>query len=376
MNQSIPLKPIVHYLLDILRVPPEDILVRVRYSWKSLFQLAIDEEVYYYLAAWSLEQWSNIMPAHLRMELKNILFDNKKRNLLLGLQIMHLAQVFKTAGIPILFLKGAAVLIRDLHPVDLRYLSDIDVLIPVQFVEKTRELLKSSGYLDKGERYSPRRHHIEPYYHPEYVAEIEIHIAPYSQSFGGSPAIQQIWHDADKLLFNKIEVNVPSITDHVWILMRTDTINRVFIPRPRDVIEIFSILKKENCIDFDLLTKRAEFENIPNIAKGMSYACFRYMGIEPFVPTDEPFLKDWEEWTLKHKQKVIKKSFYLPIRRHFAALRFLTFPGMKAKMLFLKWLFRNEPFKIKFFLLLSPVSNTGIIVKLRRVAKNIRTFLK
>ena len=36
---------------------------------------------------------------------------------------------------------------------------------------------------------------------------------------------------------------------------------------------------------------------------------------------------------------------------------------------------RSEPFKYRFLLLLSPVSNTGIFVTLRSVVKKIRTFL-
>ncbi len=362
-------------MLDILHVPPGDILERARNSWKSLFQLADAEGIYFYLAAWSLEQWGSNMPTKTRQWMENVLLENKSRNLLICLQIMHLAQVFKVAGIPILFLKGAAGLVRDLYPLESRYVSDIDALIPVEFVEKTREFLKSYGYLDKGERYSPRRHHIEPYYNPTCVAEIEIHIAPYSHSYYGRPVMPNIWHDADILLLNNKEVTVPSIADHVWILMRTDLVQRVFIPRPRDVIEIFSILKKEYSIDFELLVKRAEHDNIPNIVKGMSYSCFRYMGIEPFVPIGDSILHEWEGWTLKHKQKVVNKKLYLRTRRHFAAIKYLTFPGIKAKIHFLQWFIRSEPFKYRFLLLLSPVSNTGIFVTLRSVVKKIRTFL-
>jgi len=93
MNQSIPLKPIVNYLLDILHVPPGDILERARNSWKSLFQLAIDEEIYYYLAAWSLEQWKNSIPADVCIELENLLINNKKRNIVICLQIKQLAKM-------------------------------------------------------------------------------------------------------------------------------------------------------------------------------------------------------------------------------------------------------------------------------------------
>ena len=94
-----------------------------------------------------------------------------------------------------------------------------------------------------------------------------------------------IWHDANILLLNNKEVTFPSITDHVWILMRTDVVQRPFLPRLCDAIEIFLILKKNYSFDSDILNKRAKQEIVPAIVRGMSYACSRYMGINPLLRT-------------------------------------------------------------------------------------------
>ena len=64
-----------------------------------------------------------------------------------------------------MFIKGSAGFIRDLYPLELKYSSDIDVLVPEDFIEKSRNLLKSNGYKPEKDHKVPcNHHHIEPYY--------------------------------------------------------------------------------------------------------------------------------------------------------------------------------------------------------------------
>ena len=189
------------------------------------------------------------------------------------------------------------------------------------------------------------------YSHLEHVGEIEVHIDPYEFCFLERPALPYIWDDAERPEFNKIETTVPSLTDHAWIIMRSSLVNRVFLPRLLDIIEMFIILEKKNQIDFNLLVRRAEKHNIPNIVRGMSYACSRYMGIDPFVPAADPLLKHWEKWSLEINRKFGRKAVSPMLRKELAAVRFLTSPGIASKIRFLLWLapYSYRIYLIKFF---------------------------
>ena len=374
MKENILLKPIVNYLLDILRIFPGDLPYRVRNSWHPLFQLAINQKIYHYLAAWSIEEWSEIIPADVRTELQRSLAANKARNALLSLQMVKIAQLFRSRNIPLMFIKGAAGLIRSIYPLEWRYLSDLDVLIPSYCVNKSRHLLQSAGYLpEQNHVVPPYHHHIEPYYHADHVGGVEVHIEPYDLSILDSPAMPHIWQDANILQFQKEEMIVPSLTDHVWIFIRTGVIDNVFLPRLKEAIEMTLILKDGYSIDYNILTKRAGNDNIHNIVKGMSYTCSQYMGIKPFIPIDDPLLKRWENWSLELQRKIIKKVKYKRSRKRFGAVTFLTYHGITHKILFCKWLIRYEflydLLNFRIFSKLQP------LLKLWRVIKDILTFL-
>ena len=54
---------------------------------------------------------------------------NKARNIKLSMEIVELAKMFREAGIPAMFLKVAAGLVRGLYPLAWRFISDIDVMV-------------------------------------------------------------------------------------------------------------------------------------------------------------------------------------------------------------------------------------------------------
>ena len=348
MNHTIPLDPSIHYLLDILNVDSGYLPERVKNSWPQLFGLASKEKINFYLADWSLKQWSKLIPENIRIVLTNSLCNNKLRNKLLTIQIVKLAQQFKEAEIPLMFLKGAAGLIRGLYPYESRYLSDIDALVPHDCIKSASQLLHSVGYVQKDYySLSYTHHHINSFFHPDFVGEIEIHSNTYEVSSQNHPAMPNIWRNAETLNFQDAKITVPSITDHVWILMRTDLISRPFLRRLCDVLEMYLIIENGYSVDFDLIVKRATQENIPNIVKGMSYACSKYLHMPPFVPINGPRLKRWEEKTLDLKRKILKKKILRGYLRKIIAVKFLTGTGLYKKISFLWWLFRTVSYKIR-----------------------------
>jgi len=366
MKQHIPLEPIVYYLFDILKSSYSKSTSPTREFLHRLFQLSAKERISYYIASWLLEQRSEDDPTDIRGKLKDYLQVNRTRNLLLRSHIVKLAQLFNDAEIPLLFLKGAAGLIRDIYPLECRYVSDIDALVDLHCEEKIRHLLYSAGYVPVCKRSSfQKHHHIEPYSHSQWMGWIEIHTEPYELVASKPPVMPHIWDDAERLSFHNELVAVPSITDYTWILMRTDLINKILLPRLSDTIEMFLIMKKGYSLNFDLLAMRAKQENIPNIVQGMSYACSRYMGMDPFAVVDDSVFKKWEAWSFSQRRKAAnKRIIYLLLRNYCASIRYLPSRGLVPKIKFIWQIIYNNPLKI-IQLLISP--GLGIRRRLRKI---------
>ena len=192
-----------------------------------------------------------------------------------------------------MFIKGGACLIRDLYPPGCRFLSDIDVLFHEHHLQNAFGLLKSEGYniIDDNIIHA---HHFPALEHPLYASALELHRAPYPTTPMSGYVLPGIWKNSETLQYLHEKVIVPSVTDHAWILMRTDPISRPLLPRLCDVIELALLKTNGTAIDFDCLCQRAQEENLPNIASGMSYSCSIYGGMEPFAPMVHERLKRWE----------------------------------------------------------------------------------
>ncbi|MFA6472941.1 MAG: nucleotidyltransferase family protein, partial [Candidatus Latescibacterota bacterium] len=252
MINPFPFEPILHYLYRILDIHPGEFSRRPQEVWQALYQLSSKEMITHYFIAWSYDNWREYFPEERQKEFKDYLYKNQSRNITLRSEIVRLAKMFKDAEIPIMFLKGSAGLIRGLYPLSLRFISDIDALIPVNKIEPTRKLLASGGFFQTHKQtfINKTHHHIEPYINPEFPGEIEIHFNPYDLSCLKRLEMPEIWDDAEKIKCNQEEVIVPSITDHTWILMRADMLSKAFLPRIRDIIEMYQIQQKGYRINF------------------------------------------------------------------------------------------------------------------------------
>ena len=114
------------------RLPLPD---RAQGHWDDVFKLASDQRIYHYLAAWMLEYWNDALSPEMKHQLWMDLEWNKVRNIKLTQEIVELAKMFNEAGIPAMFLKGAAGLVRGVYPEGWRYISDIDVMVQLKQIE-------------------------------------------------------------------------------------------------------------------------------------------------------------------------------------------------------------------------------------------------
>lgn len=345
MNPPVPLEAILRYLLEILGIDPKEFPERAPQTWRPLLNLAAEETIDLYLAAWFLRDWGESVPPDLRVALDTSLRRNEARNALLKSQVAELAVLFGEAGIPAMFLKGAAGLVRELYPLACRQVLDIDVLVPLDRVGDSRRLLRSEGYEPRPLKFTLAEsfQHIERHWHRARVADVEIHFRPYPSVSSADPVMTGIWDDAESLALGSARVTVPSVTDHAWILMRTDMLGRPFFPRLRDAIETHLILKNGHSVDFGLIARRAESDGVPNIVRGMSCACTRYLGMAPFASTNGPLPKRWEKWSLEFNRR--RRSGRIKHPEHlceFAAMRFLPDGRIASRIRFMHRVVRCE----------------------------------
>ena len=374
MNPNLPVDHIVDYLLDVLKFKSGKLPDRIGNSWQQLYNLANIHKIYYYIAARSLDYWSENIPENLQGYVKKSLVANKTRNILLTIQIEKLAGLFREAGIPIMFIKGVACLVRGIYPLETRYLSDIDVLIPTQYIKQSCDLIVSAGYAAVQNSVVPSyHHHIVPYTHPEHVGIIEIHIEPYDHTILDGPVMPLIWEKAETLILQGEEITVPCITDHVWILIRTSGSGRMFVPRLSETLEMSLIIGQNYSVDYDVLKDRARKNEMPRLVDAMSYSCSRYFDVAPFIPVDDRFFQQWVKWSLRLRQKLLGDVNFLTSRKRFGSLTFLTLPGIIPKFRYLRWLIRYE--------LLEDFPDSAVLrvffplIKLWRIIKNVVTYI-
>jgi len=342
MTTSLPLETFFDHILDILNLGGERFQADNRAHWDAFFACAREERISFYLAEWLLTERGVMLPPDLVRGLGRYLQDNRMRNSLLRNQTVELAGRFREAGVPVMFLKGAAGLVRGLYPPAGRYISDIDILVRTRDLSASRGLLGEMGYRDSESgtiEKSPQ--HLRPMVHPRNAGSIELHTMPYADRLSGAPVMPRMWEDAFNCVTDGEPVTVPSIDDHVWILMRTDVVSRVYLPRPRDVIELFLIGDRGCDFDAGLLERRAREDLVPHIVSGMSYACRNYMGMEPFVPVNDSHLERWERWTLSFKRRIHATQLrHVEFRKEIPAARFLPESGAAQRLRYAACMFR------------------------------------
>jgi hypothetical protein len=240
--------------------------------------------------------------------------------------------MFREEGIPAMFLKGAAGLVSGLYPPGLRYISDIDVMIKENNKEHTISILQSHGYYNVFYKNIKHHHHLAPLYNQITIGVIEIHLKPYHHCFKNS-IIKDIWDGSIEVTFQLESITVPSITDHVWILLRKELVSGVLSPRLNELIEINFIINLGNFINDEVLIRRAELERIPNIISKMSYCLRRFVGISIFNSYSTGRFKFFEAESIRfHKLKIKHGLYFTYLALLLASVRYFSGSSVINKM--------------------------------------------
>ncbi len=194
-----------------------------RVSWDVVLQLASEHAATPTLA-WALRR-ANSIPADVRDYLTVTLELNCRhnRNMLDGLELA-VAALNSAECQPVLLKGGAALLDEGLYPdVSVRYLGDLDILVPLSRLHDAAIALKSIGFQALPEPNTrwvrPRRsghfHHLPPLLHGETGVVVELHRTIISRKFDTLlPATSGIQHQS-KRKFRGLELSVLSPTDRI-----------------------------------------------------------------------------------------------------------------------------------------------------------------
>ena len=120
-----------------------------------------------------------LLPADLEEHLQSIYKLNVDRNTQIKEQSIKLIRILNEKGIKPIFLKGAGHLLKGLYRDDgERIMSDIDLLIPEDVIEKAAQVLYDNGYSHPEEFADDdfeKHHHLPGFEHNNFIALVEIH---------------------------------------------------------------------------------------------------------------------------------------------------------------------------------------------------------
>ena len=150
------------------------------------------------------EEFSPLVPNHVLQSLRSAYHRQAMKGLRTQAQIQKLNQAATDRGIPVIFLKGAALSRWLYEDMALRPMSDIDILIKNQDIPRTQQMLHDLGYEQKqGARQTPMLedfavewNHLSPF-HLKNGQRVEVHTNVFGQYPNGLSQKQRLWQTAE-----------------------------------------------------------------------------------------------------------------------------------------------------------------------------------
>lgn len=189
-------------LLEIIKTENEDIygsFIRESFKdidWKLFLQLVMHHRVYPVIYSKLKKIDEKLIPQHVIQTLYQEYKKNTFQMLLLCREMEQLSKLFTENQIPLLFLKGPVIAADIYGDISLRTSKDLDILIPINSLQKAEKLLLSSGFIKSLVPYvlnewKWKTHHIV-YFHPQRNIQLEIHwrLQPRPSS---EPPFNKLW---------------------------------------------------------------------------------------------------------------------------------------------------------------------------------------
>lgn len=207
--ESIPKE--LQLLLEILKLQDDKNFLENRSKWftgtdwNKFLELTIHHRVYPFVYT-KMKEWDkNLVPAHIIQDLQKYFKMNTFQMLNLSAEMGQVSQLFTENEIQTLFLKGPA-LAHDLYgDISLRTSCDLDILIPIQKLEKAEKLLLERGYVKDDyietvlNDWKWRHHHIT-FFHSQKKIKLEVHWRLHPGP-GKEPSFEELWERKRKSTF-------------------------------------------------------------------------------------------------------------------------------------------------------------------------------
>jgi hypothetical protein len=202
--------------------------------------------------AWSLWRNENV-PADADAHLKAAFILNTRRNTLLLGQVESVARALNGIGVTPVLLKGAALLTEQLYPhVGIRFLSDLDMLIPRDRSNDASECVRALGHtVPKPSAWTEgASHHLPSHIDNETGTSLELHLQAVVPSFARLLPTEHVFAHATPSSFRNTSVLLPSPTDQVaHNIVHSQIVDRLHL---RGTVSLRWLL------DFALLCRRYE----------------------------------------------------------------------------------------------------------------------
>ncbi|MFJ7991196.1 nucleotidyltransferase family protein [Peribacillus frigoritolerans] len=172
-------------LLEIMKAETKDIIKSSKQEfiseidWELFLQLARHHRVYPVIYSKLINIDKRLIPKNVMQSLYQAYQKNTFQMLYLSGEMEQISKLFTENQINLLYLKGP-VIAADLYgDISLRTSKDLDILIPIDSLEKAEKILLSIGYEKEVvpnilNEWKWRFHHVV-YYHPKKNIELEIH---------------------------------------------------------------------------------------------------------------------------------------------------------------------------------------------------------
>lgn len=260
------------------------------------------------------------IPDDLQSQLKNAFIWNVARNLLIAREISELMRCFQQKNIPVMLLKGIYLSEFVYANIGLRTMTDIDLLIPKEKVEKAIEVAQSNGFLPD-RPYLPDADGILHYHAPPMAKEglaIELHWSLTRSSILPGIDTTGLWNRAQTLQWNGVEAQALGLEDLVLHLAVHAAFGHHFFHQLRSLYDLDLVVRK--------FTNGLHWEEVISIcrewrAEKGTYLAFRLANelldtnipenvLQQLRPTDwTEQAMDWAKVQLFQENPVLSESY-------------------------------------------------------------------
>lgn len=169
-------------------------------QWNTLMPLARRAKLVGRCRALFIEQGvESHVPERLRDQMQGALAQTRYIQGQARRELRQVARVLAREGIPLMALKGLAYLVAELPSSGWRNLSDIDLMVRRDDIDRAEQLLRDAGWVDSGEHddydqhyYRDWMHEVPPLVHPARGFEVDVH-------HNLSPPVSRLRIDAARL---------------------------------------------------------------------------------------------------------------------------------------------------------------------------------